>query len=1094
MKRVIICLLLIFLDSLVAYSFEKLTHMSMNREIVTRRINGFSLDEYIKQVLGLSGGIKEKLNGVEIMEYVEEGGRREDEPEGLWLYITNKARNNNHFHNPLEPLLEHAGLNLKLWIPIPQRWPKPPSFFHLEGQSSVVWAQNPNQDPHQELGGNWSWHDARDYFYKGLTLEEKTQREEALGKAFRALGQLMHLVQDLSVPAHTRNEVHGLIFHYEAWLEKVRLLDFKTFQGFLATPIPFDPIILNYHPESLAPLPIAKIMDTNAYTGSNPDVAVGSAIGIAEYTNANFFGENSIFSTEIPYPARTSAEEVSYLIEDPRDRGKKVLRKYYRKVADGDTGYRLATVGFLKDYVMKYFPAYMGLVRGGLDGGVYTDYASRLVPRAVGYSAGLLKYFFRGQLGIEQIGVRPTGEIDIAITNLSDETLKDGSFELYYDNKSGQRKKILLHDSSVKDLKKGDLWKTYFKPPSDFDPEKRNRYMLVFKGQMGESPYEPVEPGAVIGKDCLLQRAFPVMVTFHKEENKIFFQCENEADNFYLDCAGTLSVYRARLFSVVEYKAHMGALLYDESSDARISKLFRFRVTRKDMMTTERYLFEGKEYRKYEFEHAIEQIENQLTFQDHGGEGVIYPPVLNVQMGHPERPGPASYAEIFKPRGSLCVASPGCWGVNWEPSSHVVVPVGGDSSYSGFVEGTGECGYTTWAGVRTVGPIPFVYRFEKNVTSEVVYHKVGWSDEEIEPAEIDFVSLTVWLDDPEGESLGNLKYSLVGSVRVSYRLRYRILSTERTSVVSGGSGCVFEGNDGKFTHSWSSVQDDRVLYYDLSWGVRNEGAGWELFDIFGIKQILIELLVKPPYKGIFVDMGKPPGWENRPGSTNTWYIRYFEEPQSCSDGWGVLDDGGKRLAGHLLTYTTYRGDFSLFGGGVTLKYVWHTPYDKRVLFAWDAPFGNRVTYNKGGGTPSRAMGRTSYGSYSEKGFYFINGTYYGEENEIPAESMAPNIYPFGRAAKELLSAKDFWELGHVPVCDSRAEVTNSPTGLRVHLQGKVLGRDPLTEESVIIDSEPLKWSDFGILNPGSIELTPLTRGKESGHSSSPVGAWSLPTH
>jgi hypothetical protein len=35
-----------------------------------------------------------------------------------------------------------------------------------------------------------------------------------------------------------------------------------------------------------------------------------------------------------------------------------------------------------------------------LDGGVYEDYARKLLPRAVGYSAGLIKYFFRGNIEI----------------------------------------------------------------------------------------------------------------------------------------------------------------------------------------------------------------------------------------------------------------------------------------------------------------------------------------------------------------------------------------------------------------------------------------------------------------------------------------------------------------------------------------------------------------------------------------------------------------------------------------------------------------------------------------------------------------------
>ena len=61
------------------------------------------------------------------------------------------------------------------------------------GQSAILSAQNANQD----VGGKWSWKDARDYF--------KTQRDIYFANTFRGLGHLMHLVQDMSVPEHVRN-------------------------------------------------------------------------------------------------------------------------------------------------------------------------------------------------------------------------------------------------------------------------------------------------------------------------------------------------------------------------------------------------------------------------------------------------------------------------------------------------------------------------------------------------------------------------------------------------------------------------------------------------------------------------------------------------------------------------------------------------------------------------------------------------------------------------------------------------------------------------------------------------------------------------
>ncbi len=46
----------------------------------------------------------------------------------------------------------------------------------------------------------WSWNDARDYYFKALTSQTKAERDEYWGKTFRALGQVMHLIQDWPIP------------------------------------------------------------------------------------------------------------------------------------------------------------------------------------------------------------------------------------------------------------------------------------------------------------------------------------------------------------------------------------------------------------------------------------------------------------------------------------------------------------------------------------------------------------------------------------------------------------------------------------------------------------------------------------------------------------------------------------------------------------------------------------------------------------------------------------------------------------------------------------------------------------------------------
>jgi hypothetical protein len=271
-----------------------------------------------------------------------------------------------------------------------------------------MWAQNQNQD----VGGKWSWQDARDYFYRGLGFNVKTGRDLYFARTFRALGQLMHLIQDASVPSHARNDIH-VIYHYESWVEDVRNNWSGKFNSWISSPKTYDRSILNLSPNPSAPIPIANVVDTDKYTRENQDIesTKSSAIGLAEYSNGNFFSEDTCFAGWYPYPNWACVETVPYTILDPRNPLRTVSREYYKKdptVACGETngglGYRLATVEFLKDYVLTYFPTWVTHLRAfkrpALDANVYGDYASLLMPRAVGYSAGLLEYFFRGKIEI----------------------------------------------------------------------------------------------------------------------------------------------------------------------------------------------------------------------------------------------------------------------------------------------------------------------------------------------------------------------------------------------------------------------------------------------------------------------------------------------------------------------------------------------------------------------------------------------------------------------------------------------------------------------------------------------------------------------
>ena len=190
----------------------------------------------------------------------------------------------------------------------------------------------------------------------------------------------------------------------------------------------------------LAPVATARLTDTDRYVGGNPAVTTEVLIGLAEYTNANFFSEDRVFTENdvdplkrFPYPNRSSVTEQDF---DVSVRGATVKRRYFVKTADGATGYRLATVGLLRDYQQRFNLDWTRFRESpALDEAVYRDYAQRLVPRAVAYSTALLDYFFRGLV------VASGTDLSFGFGNGSDEAM-DGTFTLYYDDGSDARRPV----------------------------------------------------------------------------------------------------------------------------------------------------------------------------------------------------------------------------------------------------------------------------------------------------------------------------------------------------------------------------------------------------------------------------------------------------------------------------------------------------------------------------------------------------------------------------------------------------------------------------------------------------------------------------
>lgn len=395
-----------------------------------------TFNRHLRESLGLRDGratVLEKLGRRMIPEvWLAEGGVREDDGSPF----SPTARFYRHFHNPLLPWSD-AGLRT--------RYP-----FHLlphQYTSSIRWMQTENQasDDAGATGGEWSWQQARRLHYEVLTTDDAREREAKAADLFRALGQIMHLVVDASVPDHVRNDAHpfGTVSrevlrsrtagNYEYWVsdQQARLGDTEFTKLYLSGPIGPDALTTRSGSpagESVARVPVARLLDADRYLREAPDpnVTLSGPIGIAEFANANFFSEDTIPVTRdvgsedrpFPFPRREDLVRRSDLAPlSPRARG------YLRNPAGHGlpTAFALAECRFEgRAAALPPYPC--------MDEAVWHETASHMLPRAVGYARGVLEYFFRGSLRVHRVYMGAGGAF-IDVQNLGDEEL-EGVFEL----------------------------------------------------------------------------------------------------------------------------------------------------------------------------------------------------------------------------------------------------------------------------------------------------------------------------------------------------------------------------------------------------------------------------------------------------------------------------------------------------------------------------------------------------------------------------------------------------------------------------------------------------------------------------------------
>ena len=423
------------------YAYDDKVHA----KISIQGIRSSDLNDVLGNEFGFDRGISTVLQRDRVIQSVSNwisfGAQAEDygiNGQGDW----ETTRAYNHFHDPLKAWNE-AGFENPVFNPI---------YWASYGEwpvSTILWglAPDPQDKPRiLETTGNWSWPKAREYLHLALTAPTISERDRRFAECFRSLGQVIHLMQDMSVPLHTRNDLHAFPimiggtprprrwWTYETYVsENVEHLNYSAQS-------PHSILLEDPRPDSHYAdlLPITGLFDRNVYDGTVLPLNT-SLIGLAEYSNAYFLTQDTMWTYPHPSFEDTNLEFFDWIFTESitAEDGKMDERIYLRRREEmGPSGRPFAAV----DYFFGDYRDMIGQVDSPflLDEECWKESAQKLIPKAVGYSAEVIEYFFRGRLGAYWL------DEGVKVTNLSKETMYDGTFELFCEDSSDRRKRVTI--------------------------------------------------------------------------------------------------------------------------------------------------------------------------------------------------------------------------------------------------------------------------------------------------------------------------------------------------------------------------------------------------------------------------------------------------------------------------------------------------------------------------------------------------------------------------------------------------------------------------------------------------------------------------
>jgi hypothetical protein len=245
----------------------------------------------------------------------------------------------------------------------------------------------------------------------GTAKEKEAKRLQYWASTFKALGNVVHLVQDAAQPQHARNEDHpvGGPKAYEKYIEsRMGVQQLGTWRN----PFTNADQLVTIPALDIGNYPVPELRDFNSYwtTGGN---IIADGRGMSDYSNRGFLTpQNSLGNTEYPSPdpnVQTYVTRDEVRSNDPTTcdfNAGTILGSFRYLLGDikdsanpGQTQkIRMASTGLMDQYLQTR----SATVRSySFNKCTMDDRAALLLPRAASYSAGIINHFFRGKMEIK---------------------------------------------------------------------------------------------------------------------------------------------------------------------------------------------------------------------------------------------------------------------------------------------------------------------------------------------------------------------------------------------------------------------------------------------------------------------------------------------------------------------------------------------------------------------------------------------------------------------------------------------------------------------------------------------------------------------